>query len=172
MVDVSAEQAVRDHERRKHDLYFALRTRVLTDEEWEEVVRYGDQLNIKNMVSYYPSEKTIELNDAYLQQFKLRRAARGSLMGLVYDPHLYRDYITHRCPSMKVTYDGGPECIDLGFTEDGEWLLSEYEDFGSYYVIQFCPWCGGRLPDAQDSEMARLIDEMKSKKAMAKNRNK
>ena len=67
---------VREYEQRKLDLYFALRTRVLTDEEWAQVVEHGDHLNISSLQPYFATEKMKELNDAYLQQFKLRLAAK------------------------------------------------------------------------------------------------
>jgi hypothetical protein len=53
-------------------LYWALRSRVLSDEEMAQVDRYGDQLNIDLGKSYMPTDKARELNDALAQQMRLR----------------------------------------------------------------------------------------------------
>lgn len=51
---------------------WALRSRVLTEQEMARVADYGDSLNIEPWVSYNAAEKAKELNDALLQQFRLR----------------------------------------------------------------------------------------------------
>lgn len=61
------------HQKRR-DLYWALRSRVLSDDEMQQVINYGDMLNIEPMQSYISSQKAEELNAALLQQHKLRLA--------------------------------------------------------------------------------------------------
>jgi hypothetical protein len=68
-----AEQAAR-----RHALFWALRSRVLTDDEMKEVTQYGTQINIDEMVPYYEADKARELNDALLQQAKLRATAASA----------------------------------------------------------------------------------------------
>ncbi len=63
---------------RKDELYLALRTRVLTVKEWEEVVALGEYLLVHfhgGTASGNFVELERRLNEAYLQQFKLRMAA-------------------------------------------------------------------------------------------------
>ncbi len=63
---------------RKDELWLALRTRVLTAKEWDEVVALGEYLLIHlhgGMGSGNFVELERRLNEAYLQQFKLRMAA-------------------------------------------------------------------------------------------------
>jgi hypothetical protein len=67
---------IRKEETHRSSLYWALRSRVLTEEEMAEVERYGDRLNIQNGVSYTAEAKARELNNALLQQFRLREIAR------------------------------------------------------------------------------------------------
>ena len=57
------------YEQRRQELWQALRTRVLTKEEWHEVLQYGANLNIEMGVPYYRTEKTMELTHAYMLQF-------------------------------------------------------------------------------------------------------
>jgi len=59
----------------KRDLAFALVSRVLTTKEMEQVKNYGIDLYTQDMVPYNDLEVTKKLNDALLQQFKLRIAA-------------------------------------------------------------------------------------------------
>lgn len=63
-------------ETHRRNLYWALRSRVLTEKEMDEVTQYGDTLNIEQMVPYRAEEKMKELNDALLQQQRLRSAVR------------------------------------------------------------------------------------------------
>jgi hypothetical protein len=74
IVDAEAKQ----EETHRSSLYWALRSRVLTDEEMAEVERYGDCLNIQNGMSYSAEAKARELNNALLQQFRLREIARAA----------------------------------------------------------------------------------------------
>lgn len=78
VVDEDAMEASRRYETRRRNLYWALRSRVLSEEEMAEVGRWGDRLNIEPMVSYSAPEKARELNDALLQQFRLRAAAMST----------------------------------------------------------------------------------------------
>lgn len=75
VVNEEAERRQHEHNQHRKDLYWALRSRILTDEEMDEVAQYGDSLCIEPMVSYYPAEKKQELNDALLQQFRMRQKA-------------------------------------------------------------------------------------------------
>lgn len=66
---------MRAREKAKRELFWALRSRVLTGDEMAEVGRLGDRLNIESYVPYNPKEKSDELNAALLQQFRLRAIA-------------------------------------------------------------------------------------------------
>lgn len=61
-----------DDYRHRHDLYWALRTRLLSVDEMKEVEQLGIALIIEEMQPYRESEKQAELNAALLQQFKIR----------------------------------------------------------------------------------------------------
>lgn len=74
-VNEKLERMAREYEAHRANLYWALRSRVLTDEEMSEVERYGSSLNIQPMVSYSAHEKELELNNALLQQFRMRDIA-------------------------------------------------------------------------------------------------
>lgn len=58
----------------RRELYWALRTRVLTIEEWREVEQYDFWLCVEPMCSYHHKDKVEEFNASLLQQFKLRMA--------------------------------------------------------------------------------------------------
>lgn len=60
---------------RKDELYWALRTRVLTSGEMEEVRQHDYSLLTKQWQSYSQSEVQKTFNDALLQQFMIRLAA-------------------------------------------------------------------------------------------------
>lgn len=63
-----------------HDeLIWALRTRVLTQEEMEEVVRHKEDLYIRTGVSYNREEIRRRFNDDLFQQFRLRTIAGQAL---------------------------------------------------------------------------------------------
>lgn len=66
------DQMRRDHDRHRSELFSALRTRVLTDDEMREALAYGDMINIQENVSYYPEEKARERADAFQRQIILR----------------------------------------------------------------------------------------------------
>lgn len=76
VMDDEAMKHFGERDRHRRDLFWALRSRILTDTEMDEVARYGDDLNIESFVPYSPQEKMREMNDALLQQFKLRAAAK------------------------------------------------------------------------------------------------
>lgn len=79
-VDEEIEKYKRDEQLRKDNLYWALRSRVLTAEEMAEIERLGASLIIREMVPYKESEKQKELNDALLQQFLLRQIAENKAL--------------------------------------------------------------------------------------------
>ena len=62
------------YEDRRRSLYWALRTRVLAGEEMAEVERMDVNLVIEDRVSFSLLDKQRELNEALLQQFRLRLA--------------------------------------------------------------------------------------------------
>jgi hypothetical protein len=73
--DLAAEIDRRDkEEKHRCALYWALRSRVLTIAEMEEVESYDYHLAVEPMQSYNREEKMDEFNAALLQQFKMRLA--------------------------------------------------------------------------------------------------
>jgi hypothetical protein len=62
-------------EQYKRDLYWALRTRVLTLEEMKEVEIYDYTLLTFEGQSYYEKDIKTEFNETLLRQFKMRLAA-------------------------------------------------------------------------------------------------
>jgi hypothetical protein len=72
VVDKESLQRQRDHEKHKSDLAMALQTRVLTEEEMQEVMEYGIHLFIRNMVSYREEDMQRRFNEAICQQYRLR----------------------------------------------------------------------------------------------------
>lgn len=70
--DIEAMNSMADRENHRRDLFWALRSRILTDDEMKEVVEYGNSLNIELNQSYFPEEKFKELNEALFQQHRLR----------------------------------------------------------------------------------------------------
>jgi hypothetical protein len=64
-----------DYEKRRNDLWFAMRTRPLTDEELAEAEGWGRMLNIQMRVSYNEGQKASELADAWALQGVLRATA-------------------------------------------------------------------------------------------------
>ncbi len=73
-INEEAMKMLADYEQHRIDLYFALRSRVLTDEEMQEVAHLGADLTIRIGEVYDQTEKYKELNEALLQQFKLKIA--------------------------------------------------------------------------------------------------
>lgn len=67
-------QAQRARDRR--DLYFALRSRVLSDVEMARVAEMGTELVEDGDECYRQSDVDRAFNEALLQQFKLRRIAQ------------------------------------------------------------------------------------------------
>ena len=78
VVDEKSHRRALERAQRRRDLFWALRTRVLTDEEFVEAQSHGEYLNIEPMVSFRADEKARELNDAYVTQAKLRAIAAGA----------------------------------------------------------------------------------------------
>lgn len=76
-IDDEMNDRVAGLEKSRRDLYWALRSRILTDEEMARVASYGDSLVIEQMESYDPAGKQKELNDALLQQFRMRAIVAG-----------------------------------------------------------------------------------------------
>lgn len=72
-----------DYDHRRRDIFFALRTRRLTDEELIEARDYGSRLNIEPRVEYYPAEKARELADAWTVQGMMRVQAPQAGAGYV-----------------------------------------------------------------------------------------
>lgn len=60
---------------KKSKLYWALRTRVLTDKEMAEVEQYDYHLLTRTMEQYMPAEVKAEFNQALLIQYKIRDIA-------------------------------------------------------------------------------------------------
>jgi hypothetical protein len=75
VVDKAAMKAVADDDEAKKNLYWALRTRVLTDKEMEQVRQEGVDLLIHNGETFNDVEKEKELNDALVTQFRIRAIA-------------------------------------------------------------------------------------------------
>ena len=71
-------QYQRTRQSRKRKLAMDLQTRVLSEEEMQEVMRQGIYLFIENMVSYRKSDKQKEFNEAIFQQYRLRAIAKGN----------------------------------------------------------------------------------------------
>lgn len=65
------------YEARKGELWQALQTRIVTDEEMEEILAYGDSINVQPMVPYKENEKARARGDAFVTQQRLRFAAQG-----------------------------------------------------------------------------------------------
>lgn len=135
---------IRENHRR--DLFWALRSRVLTDAEMTEVDGYRDSLNIEQMVSFNPAEKARELNDALLQQFKLRLAAErsASMASAVGASHAYQAIQAHaRRPHRRA--GEGESVSDYGdFCRD---LRDAKRDARSKHGVP-CPECQRLLPKA------------------------
>lgn len=62
-------------EKHRLELYWALRSRVLSPAEMEEVESYDYHMTVAPMQSYNRQEQIQEFNAALLQQFKMRVAA-------------------------------------------------------------------------------------------------
>ena len=65
-------ELVKRQEKRRHDLGFALRSRIITPEEMGRVAEYGDSLYMEHR-GFAPGDAERQaLNDALLQQFKMQ----------------------------------------------------------------------------------------------------
>ena len=79
VVDEKLLREKQQREQHRCDLYWALRSRILTSDEFKEVIQYGSSLNIDLDTPFCSEEKTRELNDALLQQFKMRLLSANKL---------------------------------------------------------------------------------------------
>jgi hypothetical protein len=75
VIDQEAEKYTQERDKARRELFWALRSRVLTLAEMDQVKMYGKFLNVEEGVPYMQAEKDAELNAALLQQFNLRLAA-------------------------------------------------------------------------------------------------
>lgn len=71
-IDKVSQEAGWRYEQEKAELYQSLRTRILTDKEFERAKSLGLSLVTQNMVPYFEADKRRELDDAFLQQERLR----------------------------------------------------------------------------------------------------
>lgn len=74
VINEKIESMLREHQKEKDDLLWALKTRVLSAEEMDLVRTYGTSLVIRPMQSYKESDKQAEFDAALLQQFYIRLA--------------------------------------------------------------------------------------------------
>jgi hypothetical protein len=77
-LDEEAMKRADERERHRQELWWALRSRPLTDKEMSEVKRMGIVLTVGYGVSYREEEKMRELNDALFQQYRLQAEAAHS----------------------------------------------------------------------------------------------
>lgn len=77
-----ADKWMADYERHKSELYWALRSRVLTDAEMKEVEQMGSSMLTHPMQPYMPEDVDKQFNAALLAQFRLRVAAFEAKKGL------------------------------------------------------------------------------------------
>ena len=75
VIDEEAMRSRAEREEAKANLWWALRTRVLNDEEMVRVRQYGSSLNTPSGISYNASDKGRELNEALYNQAKLQLLA-------------------------------------------------------------------------------------------------
>lgn len=66
-----------NREFKRRALYWALQTRVLTDDELQEAEQYGYSLNIDMGVPFREADKRRDLQDAWFQQRRLQALERG-----------------------------------------------------------------------------------------------
>ena len=76
VINSEALKAMDDADKKKADLYWALRTRVLTDDELEQVRNIGTWLVISRNMPFIEKDITEEYNNALYHQAKLRLAAK------------------------------------------------------------------------------------------------
>lgn len=70
--DYEAEEQSQEEQNKKHELWVALSTRVLSDDEMKRVVQYGSYINVEPNVGHNPSEKLMEIQNALIIQQMLR----------------------------------------------------------------------------------------------------
>jgi hypothetical protein len=76
VVDEEAMKRAAELELHRRELWWALRSRPLTDDEMAEVKQIGIYLTVGDGESFKEEEKMRELNDALLQQYRLRNMFR------------------------------------------------------------------------------------------------
>lgn len=76
--DFEATKIIQDDNNRRRELMRLLQSRVLTKKEMDEVTSRGRDLNIYNGEPFNEAEKQRELNEALLQQFRLRQLEKDS----------------------------------------------------------------------------------------------
>lgn len=83
VVDQEIMERNRSYETRRAELWWALYTRVISDEEMDEVLRYGEGISLPYNRPYHPGKKQRELSEAFVAQERLRaaRRSRGELGG-------------------------------------------------------------------------------------------
>jgi hypothetical protein len=75
VVDEEAMKRLAESELHRRELWWALRSRTLTDDEMAEVKQMGIYLTVGDGQPFKEEEKMRELNDALLQQYRLRDIA-------------------------------------------------------------------------------------------------
>ena len=75
VINEEAERQIAESQQKQTDLWWALRTRPLSDEEMAEVKNYGAWLNLFTNETYRQEEKTKELNDALARQWEMQAKA-------------------------------------------------------------------------------------------------
>jgi hypothetical protein len=73
--DEEANRRMVEMDRHREELWWALRSRPLTDTEMAEVKQMGIHLTVADGVAYLEEEKMRELNDALFQQYRLQAEA-------------------------------------------------------------------------------------------------
>ena len=74
--DEKSNRRMAEMESKRRNLYWALQTRALSEEEEIKALGYGSGLNIDLNVPYRESDKRRELQDAWFQQRRLQLLAR------------------------------------------------------------------------------------------------
>jgi hypothetical protein len=75
VIDEEAMKRLAESELHRRELWWALRSRPLTDDEMAEVKQMGIYLTVGDGQPFKEEEKMRELNDAMLQQYRLRDIA-------------------------------------------------------------------------------------------------
>jgi hypothetical protein len=78
--DKEGEAETAKMEQHRRDLWWALQTRVLTQEEMAEVRGYGEMINIEPNQPFMEADKQAERNSAFLQQARLQAVKSGKIL--------------------------------------------------------------------------------------------